>query len=162
MLNKFFKRRRSLSIIAPMNGQLIPIEQVPDQVFSEKMMGNGIAIDPTDGNVFFPIDGEVILIPETKHAIGLRAIGGTEILIHIGLETVSLNGAGFHLLVEVGDQISVGQKLAEVQLDYIQTHATSAITPIVVTNDSRGEKTYSISDHREAIAGKTVILTITG
>ncbi|WAA12055.1 PTS sugar transporter subunit IIA [Fervidibacillus halotolerans] len=157
----FFKKRRSLTIIAPMSGKYIPLENVPDPVFSEKIMGNGIAIEPTDGNVYSPIDGEVILIPPTKHAIGLRAVDGTEILIHIGLETVTLDGNGFHLLVDVGDKITVGQKLAEVQLNYIRTHAKSIVTPIVITNDSDGKKTYTIPNPKEVIGGKTEVLTIT-
>lgn len=160
MLKKLFKKQRNLSIIAPVNGDLLPIDNVPDPVFSDKLMGNGIAIDPSDGNVYSPIDGEVILIPPTKHAIGLRTKDGTEILIHIGLDTVSLNGKGFKPIVEVGDKVSIGQKLAEFQLDYIRTHAKAAITPIVITNDSEGNREYSFTESRVAVAGKTVILTV--
>ena len=97
MLSKLFKKRK-LQIYAPVNGEVIPLDQVPDPVFSQKMMGEGVAIMPHNGNIHAPIEGTVILVSDTKHAIGLRSSDGTEILIHIGLETVSLKGKGFTVL----------------------------------------------------------------
>jgi PTS system glucose-specific IIA component len=160
MLKNLFKKQRNLSIIAPVNGDLLPIEAIPDPVFSDKLLGNGVAIDPTDGNIYSPVDGEVILIPQTKHAIGLRAKDNTEILIHIGLDTVSLNGEGFKPMVKVGDKVSTGQKLVEFQLDHIRTHAKSAITPIIITNDSEGNREYTFTDHKVVVAKETVIFTV--
>lgn len=154
----FFKKEK-LQIYAPVNGEIIPIEEVPDPVFSQKMMGEGIAMIPTKGNIIAPVRGTIILIPETKHAIGIRTEDGTEILIHIGLETVSLKGQGFTVAVNVGDQVSVGTLLIEVDWDYLSKHAKSIVTPIVITNSLDGDKKYIITKEMEGIQGKTVILT---
>lgn len=157
MLSKLFKKRK-LEILAPLNGEVVPLEQVPDPVFSQKMMGEGIAIMPTDGKVHAPIDGTVVLVADTKHAVGLKSNDGTEILIHIGLETVNLKGEGFTPLVNAGDKITVGQPLIEVDWAYIQEHATSMITPIIITNSE--DKTVEAHEAKESIVGETVLLTI--
>ncbi len=157
MLSKLFNKRK-LQIYAPVNGQIVPLDQVPDPVFSEKMMGEGIAIMPDKGNIHAPIEGTVVLVSDTKHAIGLRSNDGTEILIHIGLETVSLKGKGFTVLVKAGDKVSVGQSLIEVDWDYIREHAKSIITPIVITNSA--ERKVQLEVAKEGIVGETVLMTI--
>ena len=157
MLSKLFKKRK-LEIYAPVNGQIVPLDQVPDPVFSEKMMGEGIAIMPDNGNIHAPVEGTVVLISDTKHAIGLRSNDGTEILIHIGLETVALKGEGFTVLVAAGDKVSVGQSLIEVDWDYIREHAKSIITPIVITNSA--ERNVQLEVTKEGIMGETVLMTI--
>ena len=141
MLSNLFKKRK-LQIFAPVNGEIIPLDQVPDPVFSQKMMGEGVAIMPDKGNIHAPVEGTVVLVSDTKHAIGLRSNDGTEILIHVGLETVSLKGKGFTVLVETGDKVSVGQSLIEVDWDYIREHAKSIITPIVITNSNERNVQY--------------------
>lgn len=156
MLSKLFKKRK-LQIFAPINGDVVPLEQVPDPVFSQKMMGEGIAVLPTGGKVHAPIDGTVVLIPDTKHAIALKSSDGTEVLIHIGLETVNLKGKGFTILVKTGDNISVGQPLIEVDWVYIKEHAISIITPIIITNS--GDRIVETSDAKESIVNETVLLT---
>jgi sugar PTS system EIIA component len=155
---KFFKKPK-LEIFAPVNGEIIPIEHVPDPVFSEKMMGDGIAIIPSEGNICSPVAGKIIQVAPTKHAIGILAEDGTEILIHIGLETVALKGEGFSVVVNVGDKVSVGQLLITVDLEFIKTNAKSIVTPIVITNSNEGKKQYIHTDEKEGIAGKTVIMT---
>lgn len=157
MLSKLFKKSK-LEILAPLNGEVVPLEKVPDPVFSQKMMGEGIAIMPTSGKVHAPIDGTVVLVADTKHAVGLKSNDGTEILIHVGLETVNLKGEGFTTLVNAGDKISVGQPLIEVDWVYIQEHATSMITPIIITNSD--DKIVETHDDKESIVGETVLLTV--
>lgn len=136
----------------------MPLDHVPDPVFSQKMMGDGIAIMPTNGKVHAPIDGIVVLVADTKHAVALKSSDGTEILIHIGLETVNLKGKGFTPLVNVGDKISIGQPLIEVDWAHIQEHATSIITPIIITNSE--DKIVETHDAKEGIVGETVLLTV--
>lgn len=155
MLSKLFNKRK-LQIYAPVTGVILTLDQVPDPVFSQKMMGEGIAIMPMNGNIHAPIDGTITLISETKHAIGLLSNDGTEVLIHIGLETVSLKGQGFTVTVNTGDRVSVGQLLIEVDWEYIREHAKSIITPIVITNSA--EKNVHHERTKECLIGETVIM----
>lgn len=157
MFNLF--KKKPLQIVAPVTGAVIPIQEVPDPVFSQKMMGEGIAMVPSGGTIHSPVNGTVILIAATKHAIGIRADDGTEILIHVGLETVALNGKGFRLTINQGDKISIGQKLMEVDWEYIDKHAKSIVTPIVITNSQDGKKQYTLTEEKTAVQGKTVIIT---
>lgn len=157
--NLFKKEKKELQIYAPVSGKIIPIEEVPDPVFCQKMMGEGVAVIPTDGNIHAPVDGEVIQVAPTKHAVGILAKDGTEILIHVGLETVSLQGEGFQVAVQTGDKVLAGQLLIEVDWEYIKTHAKSTVTPIVITNSLEGDKQYIITEEKDSIQGKTVILT---
>lgn len=164
MAFNFFKKKQqhsSLEIVAPVNGDIIPLTEVPDPVFSEKMMGEGIAMTPSDGRFVSPVNGEIIQVPDTKHAVGIRAEDGSEILIHIGLETVGLKGEGFDAKVKEGDTISVGDLLIEADLDYISEHADSIITPIIITNSKDSEKTYEMSAEQHGHAGETIIMTVT-
>lgn len=155
MLSKLFNKRK-LQIYAPVTGEILTLDQVPDSVFSQKMMGEGIAIMPKNGNIHAPIEGTITLISETKHAIGLLSNDGTEVLIHIGLETVSLKGQGFTVTVKTGDRVSVGQLLIEVDWEYIHEHAKSIITPIVITNSA--EKNVQHEGTKECLMGETVIM----
>ncbi|SFE01697.1 PTS system IIA component, Glc family [Lentibacillus persicus] len=160
MLKNLFKKRDAKTdIFAPVNGEIVQLDEVPDPVFSQKMMGDGVAVKPSEGKVFAPTDGEVIQIPETKHAIGLRANDGTEILIHIGLETVSLEGEGFTVSVSTGDRVSTGQELMTFDLAYIRENASSDVTPIVITNAQETGKQYTMTNEKEGKAGETVIIT---
>lgn len=121
-------------ITLPIKGQLIPITDVPDQVFAGKMMGDGFAIIPEEGLVVSPINGKVTNVFPTKHAIGLLSEGGKEVLVHIGIDTVKLDGKGFETLINEGDTVEAGQPLMNIDLDFIKENATSIITPIVFTN----------------------------
>lgn len=137
MLNKLFRNKDNNKIVyAPIDGEVIRLEEVPDPVFAEKMMGDGVAILPTNGEVISPVDGKVNHVFPTKHAIGIQAENGAEILIHIGLETVSLNGEGFTTHVQEGASIKKGTKLISFDLDLISKKAKSIITPIVITNSN--------------------------
>lgn len=122
------------SISMPMTGNLLPLEQVPDKVFSEQMMGPGFAIDPSDGLVVAPVDGKIIEVFPTQHAIGILSEGGKEILIHLGIDTVKLKGEPFTILVKKGEEVNQGDKLAQMDVLYIAEHAVSTISPVVFTN----------------------------
>ncbi|WP_141434319.1 glucose-specific PTS transporter subunit IIBC [Bacillus sp. 03113] len=126
--------------VAPLNGEILPITEVPDAVFSGKMMGDGFAILPSEGSVVSPVDGKVVNVFPTKHALGIVSDSGREILIHVGIDTVNLKGEGFEILIAENDQVKKGQPLLKVDLEYIKEHATSTITPIVFTNLAEGEK----------------------
>lgn len=133
-------------IVSPLKGEIVPITEVPDEVFAGKMMGDGFAILPADGLVVSPVNGKVINAFPTKHALGIQSEGGTEILIHVGLDTVHLKGEGFELLIEEGQEIKAGQPLLKADLSYIEKHAKSTITPIVFTNLTESE-TIVINKH---------------
>lgn len=125
--------------VSPIKGEIKPITEVPDQVFSGKMMGDGFAIVPSEGTIVSPVDGKIINLFPTKHAIGILSNTGREILIHVGIDTVNLKGQGFETLVSENDTVTKGQPLLKVDLDYIKEHATSIMTPIVFTNLAAGE-----------------------
>lgn len=122
------------SVYSPMEGIASPLSEVGDGVFSEGMLGNGIAIEPVDGKVVAPFDGTVEMVFETKHAIGLLSKDGVEVLIHIGIDTVQLNGEHFDMKVKAGDTIKTGDLLVEVNLEGIKERGYRTITPIVVSN----------------------------
>lgn len=126
--------------ISPLKGEVRVITEVPDQVFAGKMMGDGFAIVPSEGMVVSPVDGKIVNLFHTKHAIGILSDNGREILIHIGIDTVNLKGEGFETLVAENDHVEKGQPILKVDLDYLKEHATSTITPIVFTNLDADEK----------------------
>ncbi|HEI7553418.1 TPA: PTS transporter subunit IIABC [Staphylococcus aureus] len=132
---------------APLTGEVTPLSEVPDQVFSEKMMGDGIAIKPSQGEVRAPFNGKIQMIFPTKHAIGLVSDSGLELLIHIGLDTVKLNGDGFTLHVEEGQEVKQGDLLINFDLDYIRNHAKSDITPIIVTQGNITNLDFKQGEH---------------
>ncbi|HCV6184706.1 TPA: PTS transporter subunit IIABC [Staphylococcus aureus] len=132
---------------APLTGEVTPLSEVLDQVFSEKMMGDGIAIKPSQGEVRAPFNGKVQMIFPTKHAIGLVSDSGLELLIHIGLDTVKLNGEGFTLHVEEGQEVKQGDLLINFDLDYIRNHAKSDITPIIVTQGNITNLDFKQGEH---------------
>lgn len=126
--------------VAPLKGEIKPITEVPDQVFAGKMMGDGFAIVPSEGTVVSPVDGKIVNLFPTKHAIGILSDNGREILIHVGIDTVNLKGQGFETLVTENARVEKGQPILKVDLGYIKEHAASTITPIVFTNLAEGEK----------------------
>jgi phosphocarrier protein FPr/phosphocarrier protein len=125
-------------LLAPLAGWLTPLEEVPDPVFAERMMGDGIAIDPTENVLRAPADATVVAIPETAHAVTLRLADGTELLIHIGLETVALGGIGFRALSAAGARVRAGESLIEFDLDTVPRKVRSLVTPMVVASEGCG------------------------
>ncbi|WP_134682511.1 PTS sugar transporter subunit IIA [Brevibacillus migulae] len=137
MFQKWFSKKKestTIAIAAPLTGRVMPLEEVPDPVFAQKMAGDGIAILPTDGLLVSPVSGKVAHVFPTHHAIGLVNAEGLELLIHIGIDTVKLNGEGFQPFVQVGDQVSVGDKLIHFDLEKIKAAGYSLITPVLITN----------------------------
>lgn len=134
------------NFVSPLTGKILPITEVPDQVFSEKMMGDGFAIEPTDGLVVSPVDGKIVNLFPTKHAIGIESLSGREILIHFGIDTVNLRGEGFETFVEQGQEVMQGQKLLKVDLDIVKPKVPSIITPIIFTNLKENESVQILKD----------------
>lgn len=124
----------SLIITSPLRGRATTLDNVPDPVFAQRMMGDGVAIQPLGDTVVAPFDGEVVTLHDAGHAISLRSAEGAEVLIHIGLDTVMLKGEGFTPLVAIGDKVSRGDPLIRFDLDAVALAATSLITPVIVTN----------------------------
>jgi len=121
-------------IYAPLAGQVVAITEVPDPTFAEGLLGNGVAIIPTDGKVCSPVDGTVETMFDTGHAVCLKSTAGAEILIHVGLETVGLNGAPFKIHCKNGDTVKKGQLLLEADLEAIKAAGLPVITPVLVCN----------------------------
>jgi sugar PTS system EIIA component len=143
MFKNFFKNKKveiDTTILQPLEGEIVPLDVVPDPVFSQKMIGDGFAVNPTSGTVVSPVDGEVISVFPTKHAVSVKSTDGREILIHVGLETVTLNGEGFTSFVSDGERIKKGQKLLEADLEFIKEKVPSIITPVIFTNLPENEK----------------------
>ena len=151
--------RSSIVVTAPFSGTLVPLSEVPDETFASGVLGEGIAIEPSDGLFCSPVDGTVETIAETKHAIGFAADNGLEILVHVGLETVSLNGEGFEILVKEGDKVKAGQPVAKADLALIRERGLKTITSLVLTGGA-DEKELHCADGL-ATAGKTPVLTLT-
>lgn len=122
----------NLKLVAPMKGWVGPLDEVPDPVFAERILGDGVAIDPTDATVHAPCDAQVVSV--ARHAVTLRAANGAEILIHVGLETVALHGQGFITHVREGSTVHTGDPLITFDLDFLAGKAKSLISPVVVTN----------------------------
>ena len=134
-----FLKRKVREVKAPIDGQLIALEEVDDEVFSSRMAGDGVAILPV-GDVFAsPIDGVITKIFSTNHAYSVKSEQDLEVLVHIGLETVALKGEGFERLASEGDEVKVGDPIIKVDLNYIKEHAKDIITPILITDESRYE-----------------------
>ncbi len=150
---------RSAAITAPFSGKLVPLSDVPDETFASGVLGEGIAIEPSDGLFCSPVDGTVETIAETKHAIGFAADNGLEILVHVGLETVSLKGEGFEVLVKEGDRVKAGQPVAKVDLALIRERGLKTITSIVLTGGAEDLELQGADGVAEA--GKTQVLTLT-
>ena len=129
--------RTALQFTAPLSGILMPIESVPDPVFAQKMVGDGISIDPISTLVKAPCDGEVIQLHPSHHAVTVKSADGIEILMHVGLDTVELRGQGFTPKVQEGDRVKTGDTLIEFDIDYVALHAKSLLTQVVVTNSDR-------------------------
>ena len=157
MLN-FFKKNKIVELTSPMTGKIIPIEEVPDKVFSDKMVGDGVAIEPVDGEIVSPIDGKVATIFPTNHAIGLVTKEGLEILIHIGLDTVELNGLGFKRLTEKDAKVKKGEPLMEFDPKLVEEKGKSPITPIIITNMDKVKKMKKNTGDVER--GNQIIMTI--
>lgn len=135
----------STELVSPLNGELLPLSEVKDEVFSSGAMGEGVAVEPSEGVLHAPADGKVVMTFPTGHAIGMKTNDGAEILMHIGMDTVNLQGHGFETLVAKGDEVKAGDELVKFDIDAIHDKGYVVTTPIVVTNSKDYDKITVVS-----------------
>ena len=151
-------KKISETLASPMSGRVISLDDVPDEVFSGRVLGDGYAVSPTDGKVYSPVDGVVSSIADARHAYGFTSDTGAEVLVHVGLETVSLGGEGFTAHVKVGDKVRKGDLVAEVDLGLLAKKKLNTVTPVLVCNMEQGDSLSLYSD--EVRGGEDGILRI--
>ncbi len=152
------EKNKVLSVIAPLSGKVVALEQVPDPVFAEKALGEGAAIIPESGKIYSPVDGEVASVAATQHAFGFSSTDGLDVLVHVGLETVALNGEGFTVHVKEGDKVKAGDLVAEVDLKFLESKNLNPITPVIIC-DGMDEMSMSIAGGTVS-AGKDAVITL--
>lgn len=159
---KFFSKKKNKEenikgFYSIMDGESIDLSEVNDEMFSNKMLGDGIAIKPTSDIVVAPCNGEITLLSETKHAIGIKNEDGIEVLIHIGLDTVKLNGEGFEQLCSIGSKVEVGQPLVKVDRKFLKSKDIQDVTMMVFVEQNG----YNISDYninKSVESGKSLVI----
>ncbi|MGX8128355.1 PTS sugar transporter subunit IIA [Clostridioides difficile] len=166
MFKKLFSKNRDVKLNkevsntilkSPISGRILSIEEVPDDTFAGKLLGEGLAINPVEGVVYSPVDGEIVqLFMPSKHAICIKSNDGIEILIHIGIDTVKMNGNGFDALVNTGDKVKLGQELIRFDIDKIKQNAKTITTPIVITN-THELKNINIIANQSVVVGDDLI-----
>lgn len=148
-----------ISIIAPLSGEIVALEKVPDPVFAEKIVGDGIAIQPENGKIYSPVNGKLVSVAATKHAFGFQTDDGLEMLIHFGLETVGLNGEGFTVHKQEGSDVKVGDLIAEADIDFIKGKNLPTITPVLICAGLDGKKMETASGKVEATKDPVLFVT---
>lgn len=134
MFGLFKKKKTEYLLGAPAKGKAVPLTEVNDPTFSEGMLGQGVAVIPSEGKIYAPIDGEVGMVFDTLHAVSLTADCGAEVLIHVGLDTVKMNGDGFVSHVQAGDKVKKGDLLLDVDLEKVKAAGYDTITPMLICN----------------------------
>lgn len=129
-----FKKPRTISVFSPTTGRLLPLTEVPDPVFSTGVIGQGFAVEPTDGVFRAPVDGELTMVAATAHAFGIRTADGMEVLVHIGIDTVKLKGQFLSAALGAGTPVRAGDPVITADLERIAPLVPSLVTPVVVTN----------------------------
>ncbi len=134
----FFKKKKDVEeyfeIYSPLNGTIIPIEEIPDEAFAEKIIGDGVGIVPTGDTIYAPCDADDISIFDTNHAISFETSNGLELIVHFGIDTVKLDGQGFTRIAEDGQSVKKGDPLVKFDLEYIKANAKSHKTPVIISN----------------------------
>ena len=144
---------------SPVSGELVPLETVSDAVFAEKSLGDGVAVIPTDGSLYAPADGTISVFFPTGHAIGMTTDDGVELLIHVGMDTVQLEGKGFRPFAKEGDRVTKGQKLLEFDMELICKEGYSLVTPVLITNtDEFSDISITSECH---IDPQSILMTVT-
>ena len=149
-----------ISIYSPLTGNTLPVEQVPDPVFSEKILGDGTAVQPENGRIVSPVDGRVASVAPSLHAYGFETEDGVEVLVHFGLETAALDGEYFTSYVQPGDKVKAGDLVAEAELDRLKARGIDTITPVLICAGAEGRKIQRFFGPMEA--GKTRLMTVSG
>jgi len=154
------KKEESLNFVAPVSGKAVDLSEVPDPVFAQKMAGDGLGIDSTGDIIVAPCDGELTLVFKTKHAFAMTLDNGIEVLVHIGIETVSLNGEGFEQLAEQGTRVKAGTPIIKIDREFIKNKGLSLVTPVLITNPDT-VKSLDVKTGMDVVAGETVVLEYT-
>lgn len=150
----FGTKEERMQIAAPVAGKLVPLSEVSDPTFSEEILGQGAAVIPSENQFFSPVDGTVTTVFPTGHAVALTSADGVEILLHIGLDTVKLNGKHFTIYAEEGQQVKKGDLLLEADLEQIKSEGYDIITPVVICN------TEEFSEIAMAKGGQVTVGTV--
>lgn len=158
-MNSTEKSSSGILIKAPVSGQIVALDQVPDPVFSEKALGDGVAVIPEDGRIVSPVNGEIATVAATKHAFGFASEDGLDVLVHVGLETVALDGEGFTVYVKEGDKVKAGDLIAEVDLKFLAGREINPITPILICGGAEEMEMRTASGH--VSAGSNAVITLT-
>ena len=166
MILDFFRRLHGLvsddgiRVYAPVSGKILPIEDVPDVVFSERIAGDGIAIKPEGDKLVAPFDGTIVQVFETNHAFAIRSEKNIEVLVHFGIDTVDLRGKGFKRLAESGQKVHKGDPIIGFNLKELESSAHSTVTPVVISNRGELEIDRLNKADGDAVAGETAVLTL--
>ncbi len=155
----FKKKENKLQIGAPLKGMAIPLQEVSDPTFGEGILGNGMAIQPEEGKIYAPVDGDVTLLFDTLHAVSITSEDDVEILVHIGLDTVVLKGEHFIAHTQTGAKVKKGDLLLEVDLEQVKAAGYDVVTPIIICNTSDYEAVEAVTGN--VVAPGDVILEIT-
>jgi glucose-specific phosphotransferase system IIA component len=148
---------KTIELILPVDGKVIPLTEVNDYLFNKKMMGEGVAVIPNDNFIYSPLDGEIVLVYDAKHAIAIKDSSGLKVLIHVGIDSVKLEGRGFATYVKVGDKVNKGDKLMFFDREFLEKKASS-VTPMVITNP---ELVDIFDTNYKVCKSRQVLMTIT-
>lgn len=152
------KDTESIKIVAPLSGEIINIEDVPDMVFAEKIVGDGIAIKPSGNKMVAPVDGTIGKIFKTNHAFSIESDSGVDLFVHFGIDTVELKGEGFRRIAEEGQSVKKGDVVIEFDLPFLEEKAKSTLTPVVISNMDKIKELVKLSG--SVVVGKTPIIRI--
>lgn len=151
-----FLKKESGGVAAPVTGKCIRIEEVPDAVFSQKMMGDGFAVIPSGDTVAAPVSGEIVMIAQTKHAFGMKTKSGIELLVHIGLDTVELNGEGFTVLAKLGSRVKAGEAVIRFDKAFMEGKGLNMTTMVIFTGGY--DREIKISQFGQDVTAGEVVL----
>lgn len=159
LFDKLFKKEEASvtsedDIVAVCDGEIIDVKTVKDEMFAQEMMGKTCAIEPSDGDIVSPVDGTLELVFPTGHAFGLRAKDGTGYLVHIGIDTVNLNGKGFTALKKQGDSVNAGESVIKVDLEEVKK--TCPVTTMLIVTEPKEGKTYNFKGAGKVSKGEKI------
>jgi len=149
-------KKKGITVGSPLKGRCISLKEVPDATFSEGLLGDGVAIEPADGKVYAPADGEITTAFPTGHAVGMKTNNDVEILIHVGIDTVKLEGKHFQLKVKEGQHVKQGDLLTDVDIAAVQAAGYNTVTPVIICNTSDFQSVEGLSN-KDVVPGDDVI-----
>lgn len=154
------RKEKNISVYSPIDGDILPLKEVPDVMFADGLLGDGIAVNPNKSGIMkAPISGKLVQLFETKHAFVVETEDGLQVLTHFGLNTVNLKGEGFKAIAKENDYVKLGDPIVEYDYEFLKEKAESLVTPIVIL-ESEAYKEIVKSDENNAIAGETKLLTV--